>query len=392
MLIPIDEVVYFDVVTHTASTGTSTNADSSGTYEVYEEATDTAILTAQALVLRAGQTGVYRGSFTASAANGFEAGKWYSVVAASTVATIAGKAVAMHFRCCPAETVAGVPKVDPSTWDGTDITTGVPLAPTVAGRTLDVAATGEAGLDFANITSGAASVLALAQIRINAAAAGGGIDIDNSAGPAISTISTSGAGVEAIGSEAGLTVSGSGNGHGAQLLGAGTGSGLVVESDDPSDADAVKISAYGAGTGVRVYNNDDGPGVYIHGGTDQPGLWTAGSGNGTGWYSESEGTGPGVEFEGGPTSGAGMVVTAQAGNSDGATFIATGTGKDIRADELITAAQVNAEVVDALNVDTYAEIGQEAPAATQTLRKMLGYLYKAWRNRSTQSLTGDYKL
>jgi len=53
----------------------------------------------------------------------------------------------------------------------------------------------------------------------------------------------------------------------------------------------------------------------------------------------------------------------------------------------VSAAQVNAEVVDALNVDTYAEIGQETPAATQTLRKMVAYLYKAFRNRSTQTAT-----
>ena len=53
----------------------------------------------------------------------------------------------------------------------------------------------------------------------------------------------------------------------------------------------------------------------------------------------------------------------------------------------LTAANVNAEVVDALNVDTYAEIGQEAPAATQTIRKMLAYLYKGWRNKVTQDAT-----
>ena len=50
-------------------------------------------------------------------------------------------------------------------------------------------------------------------------------------------------------------------------------------------------------------------------------------------------------------------------------------------------SDVNAEVVDALNVDTYAEIGQEAPAATQTIRKMIAYPYKAWRNRVTQTAT-----
>lgn len=57
-------------------------------------------------------------------------------------------------------------------------------------------------------------------------------------------------------------------------------------------------------------------------------------------------------------------------------------------------ADVNAEVVDCLNVDTYAEPGQESPAATATLVKKIGYLYKNWRNRRTQtgsqwSLYGD---
>lgn len=50
-------------------------------------------------------------------------------------------------------------------------------------------------------------------------------------------------------------------------------------------------------------------------------------------------------------------------------------------------ADVNAEVVDTLNVDTYAEPGQEAPPATTTLVKKIGYLYKAFRNKITQTAT-----
>ena len=46
----------------------------------------------------------------------------------------------------------------------------------------------------------------------------------------------------------------------------------------------------------------------------------------------------------------------------------------------LSAAQVNAEVVDALATDTYAEPGQGAPAATTTLAAKINYLYKAWRN------------
>jgi len=53
----------------------------------------------------------------------------------------------------------------------------------------------------------------------------------------------------------------------------------------------------------------------------------------------------------------------------------------------LTAAQVNAEVVDALNVDTYAEPVQGAPAATTTLVNKIGFLYKFLRNRVTQSST-----
>lgn len=56
-----------------------------------------------------------------------------------------------------------------------------------------------------------------------------------------------------------------------------------------------------------------------------------------------------------------------------------------------TPVQVNTEVVDALAVDTYAEPGQAAPGATVTLATKIGYLYKAWRNRTTQTAT-DYNL
>ena len=51
----------------------------------------------------------------------------------------------------------------------------------------------------------------------------------------------------------------------------------------------------------------------------------------------------------------------------------------------VTTAQVNAEVVDALATDTYAEPGQGAPPATTTLAVKLGYIYKAWRNKKTQT-------
>lgn len=57
----------------------------------------------------------------------------------------------------------------------------------------------------------------------------------------------------------------------------------------------------------------------------------------------------------------------------------------------LSAAQVKTQMTDALNVDTYAQPGQATPAATTTIRLMLAYLYKAWRNKTTQTAT-EYDL
>lgn len=48
---------------------------------------------------------------------------------------------------------------------------------------------------------------------------------------------------------------------------------------------------------------------------------------------------------------------------------------------------VNTEVLDVLNTDTFAEPGQGTPAATATLAAKINYLYKAWRNKKTQTST-----
>lgn len=76
-------------------------------------------------------------------------------------------------------------------------------------------------------------------------------------------------------------------------------------------------------------------------------------------------------------SGAQTVAVTQIGDDviNGTTFAASAL------------AAINAEVVDALNVDTYAEPGQEAPPATTTLVKKIGYLYKFLRNKKTQTAT-----
>lgn len=108
--IPIDEVVHFDAIT-SDNTGAATDADSTPTWAVFEEDTDTSIVDDD-FTKRTSLTGNYRGSFTVSAANGFEVGKYYSVIGTATVNSTTGKCVCAMFRCVPAENVVGVPQVD----------------------------------------------------------------------------------------------------------------------------------------------------------------------------------------------------------------------------------------------------------------------------------------
>jgi hypothetical protein len=73
------------------------------------------------------------------------------------------------------------------------------------------------------------------------------------------------------------------------------------------------------------------------------------------------------------------------GAIDNATFAADVGSTAVATNVIGIAAKKG--VVDALNVDTYAEPGQAAPAATTTLIAKIGYLFKAWRNKKTQTAT-----
>lgn len=72
-------------------------------------------------------------------------------------------------------------------------------------------------------------------------------------------------------------------------------------------------------------------------------------------------------------------------------ILGTNLNATVSSRSTVTTAQVNAEVVDALNTDTYAEPGSGAPGATISLAEKIGYLYKAFRNRITQTST-EYSL
>ena len=121
--VPIDEVVRFDAIC-SSSTGAAANATGNVTFSIFEEddAAPMAAYTDTVMTQRGALTGNYYGSITASGANGFEAGKFYNVIGTATVGGVVGKAVLLTFRCVPAESVVGVPKVDQSVLSGTALT------------------------------------------------------------------------------------------------------------------------------------------------------------------------------------------------------------------------------------------------------------------------------
>jgi hypothetical protein len=58
---------------------------------------------------------------------------------------------------------------------------------------------------------------------------------------------------------------------------------------------------------------------------------------------------------------------------------------DTKIPDTISLANINAEVVDTLNTDTYAEPAQGAPGATISLAQKIGFMYKFMRNRVTST-------
>jgi hypothetical protein len=111
--LPIDEVVHFTVTTRDPATGGESDATGDVVFNIYEEATDTPIAGSPiTMTKRTSLTGRYRGTFTMSTANGFEAGKFYDVIVSGTVVGVTDNAPVMLIHCVPAESVVGVPKVD----------------------------------------------------------------------------------------------------------------------------------------------------------------------------------------------------------------------------------------------------------------------------------------
>lgn len=236
-------------------------------------------------------------------------------------------------------------------------------------------------------------------------ASGNGINITTTSGHAISAVATgtTAHGIHAVG---GATTS-----HGINAVGGGVGNGIQGTSGGGATGDGINATSIATnGNGMRLIKTGSGSDLNA---TVTP-LVLAKTTNITG-FNDIAATS--IVSAGAITTLAGAVAnvdlvdvlttytgnTVQSGDAfariglNGASLTALGDARIANLDatvssrSTVTTGQVNAEVVDALNVDTYAEPGQATPAATSTLVQKIGYLFKAWRNRTTQTAT-DYKL
>lgn len=168
----IDDLLTFPAITHAASTGALTDADSVPSYRVYEDENGTAILTGTMSKLDdTNTTGFYSRQLTLSAANGFEKGKCYTIYVTAAVSSVTG---GMH------HTFQIEAEVDSNTLSAavTSIGAGAITAAAIADGAIDAGAIADGAIDAATFNTGAIDANALAtsaadEIAAAVAASGG---------------------------------------------------------------------------------------------------------------------------------------------------------------------------------------------------------------------------
>lgn len=287
------------------------------------------------------------------------------------------------------------------------------LLPTTAGNTLDVTATGEAGIDLDN-TSG---TLAAAQIASSAITADKiATDAITAAKIAANAITSSEIAADAIGASQ-IAADAIGSSELAASAVTEIQSGLATSAEisalnDVSAADVnaqcdAAIETYGLDhlvsasvTGTDVANNSIMARIVSASATadwddfvqttDSLQALRDHIGDGTN-LTEAGGDGDHLTVLATAASISALNdVSAADVNAQCDTAIsdaALATAASIAALNDISAADVNAQVLDVLNVDTFSEPGQGAPPASPTMREMFHYVYKSWRNRKVQDAT-----
>lgn len=231
-------------------------------------------------------------------------------------------------------------------------TTGI-LAPTVADRTLDVSATGEAGIDWANVGSPTTSVnlsgttvnlvntattvtnqLTAAQIATGVwqDSTAGDFTVASSIGKAlyIANIAPGASGGHMIsGSNAGTTTFGALTVTGATTLtgNVSMAAGLNI-TQSSSNTSALVITGNGTGHGIAVTSGSGATGDGIRStaaSTNGNAMNLVGVGTGSGLLATGGATGHGISGVGGATSGNGMRASGTAGNSIGFNILGQGS-------------------------------------------------------------------
>ena len=130
----LETTIHCKFTTRSFTTGAPTQLAGTPAVEIYEDNSTTQITAAETLTVDFDSiTGLNHLAIVATAANGFESGKFYqAVISAGTVGgvSVVGEVVASF-----------------------TVQATAALRPTTAGRTLDVSAGGEAGVDWANVGS-----------------------------------------------------------------------------------------------------------------------------------------------------------------------------------------------------------------------------------------------
>ncbi len=159
--IPLNNFVHFDLITYTPSTLAAVDADSPPVFSVFEDDTDTPLLSAVAMTKRTSLTGNYRGQFQPVVADNFTVGSWYSVICSAVVSGVTRKVVVLHFRLAPAEDQTAMQKVDVGafgglTVTGRDIGASVLISPGTGVGQLDTTG-GRIGIDWGKVSNKATS-------------------------------------------------------------------------------------------------------------------------------------------------------------------------------------------------------------------------------------------
>lgn len=373
---PLGETLDFKFSTRSFTTGAPTTLAGTPSVAIYEDNSTTEITAGVTLTVDFdGVTGLSNLRIVATSGNGFASGSSYHAVISS--GTVGGVSVV-------GEVVAQF-----------SIERSPALRPTTAGRTLDVTATGAAGIDWGNVENPSTAVdLSATDIQL------------------CDSVVTN---LDMRGTDDALLASSAPSNFGDLSISAGTGRVDVgsIEGVDATDQITTSCNASIVNYGLDHLVSAAVVGTDV---TDNSIVAFLASKAATADWDTFDNTTDSLEAiadsaaGGGPTPGDiadavwdedatahqilgsfGQAIGDPAANSKtlyAAMITDAGSGlTDLGGMSNGMKAEVNAEMVDVLDVDTFNEPGQGQPGATISLAQKIGYIYKFLRNRVTSTAT-----